>query len=91
MQTGRSTRGTMGSMPVWGTVLLAVLGGWLLLSVVVALAVGRAIHLADRRSPRKRRMRAKGRPPGVRPYALETETDDDDVDERSDRRRQPRG
>jgi hypothetical protein len=36
-----------------GIVLLAVLAGWLLLSVVLALAVGRAIRIADQRSPRK--------------------------------------
>lgn len=46
-------------MPVWGTVLLAVLGGWILLSVLVALAVGRAIRIADQRTPRKPRRRLK--------------------------------
>jgi len=72
-------------MPVWGTVLLASLAGWLLLSVLVALAVGRAIRLADRRSPRKRRRRVETRIRAV-PRA-----DVDDLEDGGDRRRQPRG
>jgi uncharacterized protein (DUF2062 family) len=85
VQTGRSTHGTMVVMPVWGTVLLASLAGWLLLSVLVALAVGRAIHLADRRSPRKRRRRTERRLRAVPP------ADVDDLENDGDRRRQPRG
>ncbi|WP_297344932.1 hypothetical protein [Amnibacterium sp.] len=74
-------------MPVWGTVLLAVLAGWLLLSALVALGVGRAIRMADRRSPRKPRARTAGRrlravpPPGC----------DVDTEDLGERRQQPRG
>jgi hypothetical protein len=74
-------------MPVWGTVLLAVLGGWLVLSVVVALAVGRAIRIADRRSPRKPDARARRR----RRRSLHAVERSEDVAESGDRRRQPGG
>ncbi|MGN6743746.1 MAG: hypothetical protein ACTHJL_10685 [Amnibacterium sp.] len=40
-------------MPTWGMVLLIVLAVWLVLSVLLAFAIGRAIRIADRRSPRK--------------------------------------
>jgi len=72
-------------MPVWGTVLLAVVGGWLLLSVVVALAVGRAIRIADERSPRMSRAR-------LRRAARHPARDRIDVDlgEAGERRQRPR-
>jgi hypothetical protein len=49
----------MGAMPVWGTVTLLVLAAWLLGGVALAFAIGRAIRLADARSPRPRRRRAE--------------------------------
>jgi hypothetical protein len=77
----------MGVMPAWGTVLLVVLAGWLLLSALVALAVGRAIRIADRRSPRKPRARTpRRRLRAVPPPACDTDSED-----RGQRRRQPRG
>jgi hypothetical protein len=41
-------------MPVWGTVVITVLSVWLLASVVLAFALGRAIRLAERHRPRRR-------------------------------------
>jgi hypothetical protein len=76
-------------MPVWGTVLLTVLGGWLLLSVLVALAVGRAIRIGDRRSPRK--PLARPRKSHLRAVPRADRDADADADGRRGRRRQPRG
>lgn len=78
-------------MPVWGTVLLATLGGWLLLSAVVALAVGRAIRLADRRSPRKRRRRTETRLRAVPRVDGADRMEVDDLEDGGGRRQQPRG
>ena len=41
-------------MPVWGTVVITVLSVWLLASVVLAFALGRAIRLAERHRTRRR-------------------------------------
>jgi hypothetical protein len=46
-------------VPVWGTVVITVLSVWLLASVVLAFALGRAIRLAERHRPRRRTRRRK--------------------------------
>ena len=40
--------GTLGEVPNDLTIVLSVIGAWLLVSVLLALVIGRAIKLADR-------------------------------------------
>lgn len=51
------------------TIVLAVLGGWLLVSVLLALVVGRAIRLADRDHRTKAAYRSATAPAGTRARA----------------------
>ena len=48
------------------TIVLAVLGGWLLVSVLLALVIGRAIKLGDRDHERKVAYRGAAAPLRVR-------------------------
>ena len=42
-------------MPVWLTIALTVLSLWVLAAIVLAVAIGRAIRLADRRTRHRHR------------------------------------
>lgn len=52
------------------TILLTVIGVWLLVSVLLALAIGRAVKLADRNHRRALATKPVGRAQPVRARAL---------------------
>lgn len=73
--------------PRWIPLIAGIAAGWLVLAVVAALLLGRAVHLADRRRPRAGRPRrsaaaaldrvveiATGAIPVIRPRVLQAVT-----------------
>ncbi len=70
---------------MWIALIVGVVAGWVLLAALVALAVGRAVRVADRRRPRAVRPRAAtalgrmvelatGQIPVIRPRILKAAT-----------------
>jgi hypothetical protein len=43
---------------MWIALIVGVVAGWILLAALIALVLGRTIHVAERRRPRARRSRA---------------------------------